>query len=253
RELTKEVALKVVNERGESERGRVMLAFTLVMFIYITVLVYGVAVMRGVMEEKQSRIIEVLLASVKPFDLMLGKVIGIGLVGLTQYVFWAIFGVLTSVLPAASAMTFSGFSLPKISVSLMIFFVVYYLLGYFLYATLYAMVGAIVSNEDDGQQVQWPVSMTFAMSLVVATLVMENPNGTATTILSLIPFFGPSLMFLRIAMGAAPAWQIAVSIALLVVTIIGVIWIAAKIYRVGMLMYGKRPTIPELAKWLRYS
>ncbi len=253
RELTKEVALKVVNERGESERGRVMLAFTLVMFIYITVLIYGVTVMRGVMEEKQSRIIEVLLASVKPFDLLLGKVIGIGLVGLTQYVFWAIFGVLTSLLPAASAMTFSGFSLPKISVSLMIFFVVYYLLGYFLYATLYAMVGAIVSNEDDGQQVQWPVSMTFAMSLVVATLVMENPNGAAATILSLIPFFGPSLMFLRIAMGAAPAWQIAVSIALLVATIIGVTRIAAKIYRVGMLMYGKRPTIPELARWLKYS
>lgn len=253
RELTKEVTLKVVNERGESERGRVMLGFTLVMFIYITVLIYGVTVMRGVMEEKQSRIIEVLLASVKPFDLLLGKVIGIGLVGLTQYVFWAISGVLISALPAASAMAVSGFSLPKISVSLMIFFVVYYLLGYFLYATLYAMVGAIVSNEDDGQQVQWPVSMTFAMSLVVATLVMENPNGMATTILSLIPFFGPSLMFLRIAMGAAPAWQIAVSIALLVTTIIGVTWVAAKIYRVGMLMYGKRPTIPELAKWLKYS
>jgi ABC-2 type transport system permease protein len=253
RELTKGVGLRVVNERGESERGRVMLAFTLVMFIYLTVLIYGVTVMRGVMEEKQSRIIEVLLASVKPFDLMLGKVIGIGLVGLTQYVVWAIFGIVLSALPAAITAGGSGFGLPKISVSLMVFFVVYYLLGYFLYATLYAMVGAIVSNEDDGQQVQWPISMTFAMSLIVATLVMENPSGTTTTILSLIPFFGPSLMFLRIAMGAAPAWQIALSIALLVGTIIATIWVAAKIYRVGVLMYGKRPTIPELARWLKYS
>ncbi len=253
RELTKEVALRVVNERGESERGRVMLAFTLVMFIYLTVLIYGVMVMRGVMEEKQSRIIEVLLASVKPFDLMLGKVVGIGLVGLTQYVVWAVFGLVLTALPAAASTGGSGFGLPKISASLMIFFIVYYLLGYFLYATLYAMVGAMVSNEDDGQQVQWPISMTFAMSLIVATLVMENPNGTTTTVLSLIPFFGPSLMFLRIAMGAAPAWQIALSIALLVGTIVATVWIAAKIYRVGMLMYGKRPTIPELARWLKYS
>ncbi len=253
RELTKEVELKVVNERGESEIGRVILAFTLLMFIYLTVLIYGVTVMRGVMEEKQSRIVEVLLASVKPFDLMLGKVVGIGLVGLTQFVVWAAFGIAFSALSAATAMTVSGVSLPKISVSLMIFFVVYYLLGYFLYATLYAMVGAIVSNEDDGQQVQWPISMTLVMSLVVATLVTENPSGTAATILSLIPFFGPSLMFLRIALGAAPAWQIALSIALLVGTIVATIWIAAKIYRVGVLMYGKRPTIPELARWLRYS
>ncbi len=253
RELTKSVTLTVVNERGESERGRVVLAFTLVMFIYITVLVYGVTVMRGVMEEKQSRIIEVLLASVKPFDLMLGKVIGIGMVGLTQYVVWAGFGLVLSALTAGSAIAVSGFTLPTISVSLMILFIVYYLLGYFLYATLYAMVGAIVSNDDDAQQMQWPVSMTFAASLIVSTLAMENPNGAAVTVLSLIPLFGPSLMFLRIAIGAAPVWQIAASISLLVMTIIAVIWIAAKIYRVGVLMYGKRPTLPELARWLKYS
>ena len=253
RELTRGVELTVVNERGESDRGRVMLAFILVMFIYLTVLVYGVTVMRGVMEEKQSRIIEVLLASVRPFDLMLGKVIGIGLVGLTQYVVWAVFGVALSALSAGPAIVVSGVSMPKISASLMILFIVYYLLGYFLYATLYAMVGAMVSNEDDGQQVQWPITMTFAASFVVSTLAMENPNSVAVIVLSLIPFFGPSLMFLRIALGSAPAWQIAASIGLLVVTIITVVWIAAKIYRVGVLMYGKRPTLPELVRWLKYS
>jgi ABC-2 type transport system permease protein len=224
-----------------------------VVFIYITVLIYGVTVMRGVMEEKQSRIIEVLLASVKPFELMLGKVVGIGLVGLTQYVVWVVSGLALSALSAVAAVAVAGFDLPKISVSLMIFFMVYYLLGYFLYAALYAMIGAIVSNEDDGQQAQWPVSMTFAMSFVLSTLAMENPNGVAVTILSLIPFFGPSLMFLRIAIGSAPAWQIAASITLLILTIVVVTWIAAKIYRVGVLMYGKRPTLPELARWLRYS
>jgi ABC-2 type transport system permease protein len=252
RHLTRDVELTVVNERGESERGRVLLAFILVMFIYITVLIYGVAVMRGVMEEKQSRIIEVLLASVKPFELMLGKVIGIGLVGLTQYLVWVVSGVALSAM-SAGAVAVAGFDMPKISLSLMIFFMVYYLLGYFLYAAFYAMIGAIVSSEDDGQQAQWPVSMTFAVSFVLSTLAMENPNGVAVTILSLIPFFGPSLMFLRIALGAAPAWQIAASIILLVATIIAVSWVAAKIYRVGVLMYGKRPTLPELGRWLRYS
>jgi ABC-2 type transport system permease protein len=253
RHLMRSVALTIVNERGESERGRVMLAFVLVVFIYITVLIYGVTVMRGVMEEKQSRIIEVLLASVRPFDLMLGKVVGIGLVGLTQYVVWVVSGLALSALSTGAAAVGAGFDLPKISVSLMIFFMIYYLLGYFLYAALYAMIGAMVSSEDDGQQMQWPVSMTFAMSFVLSTLAMENPNGVAVTILSLIPFFGPSLMFLRIAIGSAPAWQIAASIILLILSIVVVTWIAAKIYRVGVLMYGKRPTLPELARWLRYS
>jgi ABC-2 type transport system permease protein len=253
RDLIKSVRLRVVNERGESERGRVMLAFTLVMFIYITVLIYGVTVLRGVMEEKQSRIVEILLASVRPFDLMLGKIIGIGLVGLTQYLIWAFFGVAISAMTAGAAFGASGFRMPRISVSLMIFFVIYYLLGYFLYATLYAMVGAIVSTEDDGQQVQWPISMTFAASLVISGLAMENPNSAVVTVLSLIPFFGPSLMFLRVALGAAPAWQIVASISLLVGTIIAVTWLTARVYRAGMLMYGKRPTLPELVKWLKYS
>ncbi len=252
RELTKGVELTVVNEQGESDRGRVMLAFTLVILIYFTVLIYGVAVMRGVMEEKQSRIIEVLLASVKPFHLMLGKVIGIGLVGLTQYLIWAVFGVALSAF-SAGAIAVAGFSMPRIPVSLMIFFIIYYLLGYFLYAALYAMVGAIVSSEDDGQQAQWPVSMTFALSMVASTLAMENPNSALMTGLSLTPFFGPSLMFLRIALGAAPAWQIAASIAIMIAAIVAVSWIAAKVYRVGVLIYGKRPTLPELARWLRYS
>lgn len=253
REMIKEVKLDIVNSRGENERNRFVIAFALLMIIYITILVYGITVMRGVTEEKQSRIIEVLLSSVRPFDLMLGKVVGIGLVGLTQYVVWAICGIVIGLLAATPALAMGGGSIPKIPVSLMIFFVIYYLLGYFLYATLYAMVGAMVSSDDDGQQFQMPISMTFAASLAISSVVTVNPTGTLATVLSLIPFFGPSLMFLRIALGAAPGWQIALSIALMIVTILACIWIAAKIYRVGVLMYGKRPTLPELARWLRYS
>ena len=251
--LMRNVDLTIVNARGESEGGRVMVAFILVIFIYITVLLYGLTVMRGVIEEKQSRIIEVLLASVRPFDLLMGKVLGIGLVGLTQYAVWAVSGLALSAIAAGGAVMVAGFDIPKIPGSLMIFFITYYLLGYFLYAALYAMIGSIVSSEDDGQQLVLPVSMTFALSFILSTMALQNPNGLAVTVLSLIPFFGPSLMFLRIALGAAPAWQIATSIILLVATIVAVTWVAAKIYRVGVLMYGKRPTLPELARWLRYS
>jgi ABC-2 type transport system permease protein len=253
RELTKDVTLKAVNERGESGRGRVVLAFAMLMVLYLTILVYGVTVMRGVTEEKQNRIIEVLLSSVSPFYLMMGKVIGIGLVGLTQYLTWSIFGVILTGLSAAPALVMYADQIPKISPWLFVFFIIYFLLGYFLYATLYAMVGAIVSNDDDGQQAQMPITMTFMIPMILSTLVMENPTGTAATILSLIPFFSPSLMFLRITLDAAPGWQIALSIGLMVATIIGAVWLAAKIYRVGVLMYGKRPTIPELVRWLRYS
>lgn len=253
RELTKDITLKAVNERGESGRGRIVLAFTLLMVLYLTILVYGVTVMRGVTEEKQNRIIEVLLSSVSPFYLMMGKVIGIGLVGLTQYLTWSVFGIAISALAAAPALASYAGQMPTLSVGLLVLFVVYYLLGYFLYATLYATVGAIVSNEDDGQQAQMPITMTFMVAMILSTLVMENPSGTMATILSLVPFFGPTLMFLRITLEAAPPWQIALSIVLMVATIIGVVWLASKIYRIGVLMYGKRPTIPELVKWLRYS
>jgi ABC-2 type transport system permease protein len=252
--LTRGVRLDMRNERGERERGQTfILSFGLLMIIYITILVYGVMVMRGVMEEKQSRIIEVLLSSVRPFDLMLGKLIGIGLVGLTQYLVWSIFGLLISLITTLPALAANWQSLPRIPVAQLIFFIIYFVLGYFLYATLYAMVGAIVSNEEDGQQMQMPVTMTIVIPVMLATLVMRNPNGTASTILSMIPFFSPVLMFLRIGLQMPPWWQIAVSIALMIVTILGAVWVASKIYRVGVLMYGKRPTVPELMRWLKYS
>ncbi len=254
RQLMSSVRLDMHNARGEKERGQTfILSFGLLMIIYITILVYGVMVMRGVIEEKQSRIIEILLSSVRPFELMLGKLIGIGLVGLTQYVTWATFGLLISGLTALPALAANWDKIPKIPVAQLVFFVIFFVLGYFLYATLYATVGAIVSNDEDGQQMQMPVTMTIVIPVMISTLVMRNPNGTAAIVLSLIPFFTPVIMFLRISLQMPPWWQIALSIVLLVATILGVVWVAAKIYRVGVLMYGKRPTIPELVRWLRYS
>lgn len=254
RKLTKDVRLDTRNARGERERGQTfVLSFGLLMIIYITILVYGVMVMRGVMEEKQSRIIEILLSSVRPFDLMLGKLIGIGLMGLTQYLIWSVFGLLISAVAALPALAANWQKVPKIPAIQMVFFVVYFVLGYFLYATLYAMVGAIVSTEEDGQHVQMPVTMTIVIPVMISSLVIRNPNGTLSTILSMVPFFSPVLMFLRIGLQMPPWWQIMLSIVLMLATILGAVWVAAKIYRVGVLMYGKRPTLPELARWLKYS
>jgi ABC-2 type transport system permease protein len=252
--LSRDVSMETVNERGEKERGQsFMLAFILMFIIYLTVLVYGIMVMRGVVEEKQSRIIEVLLSSVRPFQLMLGKLCGIGMVGLTQYLIWAVFGIVLSSLTVAQTLASSPFKIPQIPVSLMIFFVVYFLLGYFLYATLYLIVGAIVSNEEDGQQMQMPVTLSFASSMALMSVVLRSPDSLLSTVLSLIPLFSPILMFLRISIQPPPWWQIALSIVLMLGTILSAVWIGAKIYRVGVLMYGKRPTLPELAKWLKYS
>ncbi|MGA1367420.1 MAG: ABC transporter permease [Blastocatellia bacterium] len=252
--LTREVRFEVRNERGERERGQTfILAFGLLMIIYITILVYGVMVMRGVIEEKQSRIIEVLLSSVRPFDLLLGKLIGIGLVGLTQYSVWTIFGLGLSLATSLPMLVANWGSLPTIQPHLLVFFLVYYVLGYFLYATLYAMVGAIVSNEEDGQQVQLPVTMAIIIPMMISTMVLRSPNSLTSTILSLVPFFSPMLMFLRIAIQTPPWWQIALSIVLLLMTILGTVWVSARIYRVGVLMYGKRPTLPEILRWLRYA
>jgi ABC-2 type transport system permease protein len=253
-DLSRSVSLDTINRQGQREEGQTFfLTFGLIMAIYVSILVYGITVMRGVIEEKQWRIIEVLLSSVKPIELMLGKLIGIGLVGLTQFAVWALTGTLVSVLGTLPLMKFVKVPLPSLSPLLMFFFVLYFTLGYFLYATLYAMVGAIVSNEEDGQQMQIPVTMTIVIPIMISALVMQDPNSLTSTLLSFIPFFSPILMFMRISFQTPPVWQIVLSIVLNLVTILALIWLAAKIYRVGVLMYGKRPSLPEVARWLKYS
>jgi ABC-2 type transport system permease protein len=254
REMGRDVRIEMINERGERERGQTfILAYGLLMILYITILIYGVTMMRGVIEEKQSRIVEVLLSSVRPFQLMLGKLVGIGLVGLTQYTVWAVTALLISFLAAAPALALGGNRLPKLPATVLVFFVVYFILGYFLFATLYAMVGAMVSSEEDGQQLQMPVTMAIVIPMIVSSVVLRNPDGMTSTILSLIPLFSPVLMFMRICIQQPPWWQIALSIILLIGTILGAVWVAAKIYRVGILMYGKRPSLPEVVRWLKYT
>jgi ABC-2 type transport system permease protein len=221
-------------------------------FIYISVLMYGLFVMRGVIEEKQSRIVEVLVSSVKPTQMMLGKVIGIGAVGLTQFGVWTL-SVLLLTTFGVSAFSSRGVTMPNIPISLLVYFVVYFLLGYFLYATLYAMVGSTVSSEEDAQQAQIPVTMLLVVPMLIFNMIIANPTSGASIGLSMVPFFAPTLMMMRIAVVNPPLWQILLSMGIMVATILGCVWISARIYRVGILMYGKRPSIAELGRWLRYS
>jgi ABC-2 type transport system permease protein len=251
---TKPVDLKTFNPKGEQEKGipRFVIGMVMLFFIYMTTLFYGIFVMRGVIEEKQSRIVEVIISSISPFELMMGKLIGIGLVGLTQYLVWILSAVLLATF-GVSMFASQGVKMPDIPVSWLVYFVIFFILGYFLFATLYAMVGAMVSSEEDAQQAQMPVTLLIIVPMLLFGLVMANPDSTVSTVLSMVPFFAPTLMIMRVAMVNPPIYQVIGSMIGMVLAIFVAVWFVAKIYRVGILMYGKRPSIAELGKWIRYS
>ncbi|MEW6211209.1 MAG: ABC transporter permease [Acidobacteriota bacterium] len=245
---------KVTDGEIKKEEGSIsfIISFVMLFFIYMSVLFYGIFVMRGVIEEKQSRISEVLVSSIKPTQMMLGKLVGIGLVGLTQMGIWALTAMGLTVF-GVSLFASRGINFPQIPPMLFVYFVIYFVLGYFLFATLYALVGSTVSSEDEAQQAQMPVTMLLVVPMIIFTVIMNNPNSPLSTGLSMIPFFAPTLMMMRISVVNPPVWQILLSMAIMVATILGCVWVAGRIYRVGILMYGKRPSIAELGRWLRYT
>ncbi len=256
----KHVGLKTikVTPQGEKEDvgGTFAMAYVLVLLIYMTLIFYGSIILRGVIEEKSNRVVEVVLSSLKPFELMMGKILGIGAVGLTQYAVWALIGLVmsqygmsmvTSLVPAASGIKFA------IPPYIFFYFVVFFILGYFLYGTLYAAVASTVNNEKEAQQMLMPITMLLVLPILLMTMVIKDPSGSTSVILSLIPFFAPIIMFMRICVLMPPAWQVALSIGLLGLTVVAMVWLAAKIYRIGILMYGKKPSLPEIVKWIRYS
>ncbi len=249
--------------------------YLLMMFIII----YGNMVMRSVIEEKTNRIIEVIISSVKPFQLMLGKILGTTLAGITQFAIWvlvggvllvvltAVFGVdpsaATSVNPAASQAQEIAQD-PNMMIELLQEiqklpllqlvggFFIYFIGGYFLYSSIYAAIGAAVDNETDTQQFMLPIIMPLMLAIYVGFFaVIDNPHGTVATIFSIIPLTSPIVMLMRIPF-EVPLWQIILSITLLIATFIFTVWFGSKIYRVGILMYGKKPTYKDLIKWLKY-
>ncbi len=253
-ELVKTTRLKTVRVSSSGEREdrgvSFIMAFFFLMVLYATLIIYGVTVMRSVIEEKTSRIYEVLLSSVRPIELLAGKILGVAAVGMTQYAVWIFLALLTGGgLGLAAIRTQIGeFAVPG---QILVFFALFFLLGFLLYSTMFAALGAMVNTEQEAQQLQMLIMQFLIVPVLVAQLVIRSPNGPWATALSLIPFFTPTLMFLRITVVTPPAWQVALSIVLLLATIGAVLWIAARIYRVGILMYGKRPTLPELLRWVR--
>src|SRR5450755_777637 len=238
-------------KEGASGISVFLVSFTMVMLLYVNVLVYGVAVMRSIIEEKSSRILEVLLSTVTAKQLLAGKIVGVGAVGLTQIIIWvAVAGAFSVPGLIASRSMLSSIHIPMAGV---VAFGVFFILGYFLYSTMYAALGAMVNSDQEAQQVQWPAMLPIIFSIVLSTPVLQHPNSSLAFWTSMVPFFAPILMFVRIMVETPPMWQIVLCIALMLLTTWGMLGLSSRIYRVGILMYGKRPTLPELRKWLKYS
>ncbi len=256
RELTRRVDLKTLKlgARGEETRDvgqGFLLSYGFVLIIYMTVLMYGVYVMRGVLEEKSSRIVEVIVATIRPFELMLGKILGIGAVGLTQFLIWSGAAFALSAPGAVAMVGLGGVELPRVPVLVLVFFVLYFVLGFLLYGTLYAAIGAAFDSEQEAQNFQGMVAMVLVVPLILMMQIFNQPDGTLAVVLSLVPFFTPMLMLLRLTLTQVPAVELAASVALMVAAIGAMTWLAAKIYRVGILVHGARPKLKDLLRWVR--
>jgi len=249
---------KKVTARGveEDSGGTFIVAYFLVLILYMTLIFYGQAILRGVIEEKNSRVVEIVLSSLRPFQLMAGKIVGIAAVGFTQYAIWTVFGILLATQGGALARGFfpqaQDFPIPSIPPYVFVYFVLYFVLGYFLFSTLFAAIGSMVNSEKEAQQLMMPVMMLLIIPLLLIMFVIRSPDSTLSVTLSLFPFFTPMLMLLRICILLPPFTQIFASIVLLTLTILFMIWFSGKIYRVGILMYGKPPSPREIFKWVRY-
>lgn len=254
--LTKPLDLKRlrVSEAGEHEDQGVsfFLSLILVMMIYVGTLMWGQIVMTGVIEEKSNRVVEVIVSSTTPQNLLFGKLVGVGGAGLLQFGIWIL--ALVGVSAASGSLAFlSGLELPTLNPVLIAAFPIFFLLGFFLYASMYAAIGSAVNTIQEAQNFIFPVMLPIIMAMVCWPVVMRAPDSTLSVVLSLIPFMTPILMFLRMSVLMPPVWQIALSVVLTSLTIALVIWIAARIYRVGILMYGKPPNFPEMVRWVRHG
>ena len=250
RELSRRVKLNAQKAGGGSAGSSFALAFGVGFFIYLTILMYGQAVLGAVVEEKTTRITEMLFSSVDTFKLMIGKLLGVSLVALTQFTIWALAFTLLA-LRSADAFASGGMHLPYIAPSLIIYAALFFLLGYFLYATIYLLIGAMVTTAQEGGQLSMPIVFLIVIGFWLCVPVIRNPNSPLAVWASLVPFFAPITMLVRIVAGPPPFTQVVLSLALGFGTVLLLIWLAARVYRVGMLMYGKRASLPEVLRWVR--
>jgi ABC-2 type transport system permease protein len=262
-ELSKPVDLVTypVNEKGEegvkdSGAGFVMV-FVIAFLIYLTVLMYGQVVLGAIVEEKETRIAEILFSSVRSLTLMIGKLIGVSLVALTQLGIWFLaFAVLSiwgiSAL-AARGVDMGDINIPHLPPLFFLYFFLFFVLGYFIYATIYVLVGSMVTTTQEGGQMAMPVIFLLMAGLYMAFPVIRSPNSSFAFWVSMFPFFSPITMIVRIVSQTPPFWQIALSLIIGYLTVVLLLWLASRIYRIGMLMYGKKATIPEVMRWVRQA
>lgn len=271
--------LVTVSEGGDAADGAVIssiLGYMLGMLIYVAVLIYGMMVMRGVIEEKSTRIVEVIASSARPYELMMGKVLGIGAVGLTQLVGWsvlmmtvgAIAGPLMALAFSSDISNTPGVNLPEgmvaadlpfdpatlaavLSPGLLLSFVGFFLGGYLLFSALFAAVGSAVEQESDAQTLQLPVMIPIILPLFFLPYLIEQPDAPLSVFMSIFPFSSPTMMMVRMAVTSVPVWQVLLAFVLLALGFMVMIWIAARVYRVGILMYGKKATLRDLLRWAK--
>lgn len=241
---------------GASGLASFVIAYLLAFILYMAITLYGVAVMRSVVQEKTSRVMELMVATIKPQSLMAGKILGVGAAGLVQLTVWLAMGAITlayreQILGAFGAGG-GGPALPSLQLADLFVVILFFILGYFFYAAMYAAVGAMVSTEQDTQQVQLPVTMMLVIGVLCLQIISNAPRGSAAAVMTMVPFWSSMLMPMRYVLGGATPGEVAISVAILVVSTVLVARAAAKIYRVGVLMYGKRPGLQELIRWLRY-
>ena len=237
---------------SDSERS-FLGAYGLIIVLYASVLIYGINIARSVVEEKTSRIFEVLLSTASSDSLMLGKLLGVGAVGLTQMGIWALLVMFYAGSAFAATQGIHGLASLGITRTELAFFGIFFLGGFFLYSALAAALGSSVSGEQEVQQFSFILISPLVVSVVLLPFVLSNPNSTTAVVLSLLPPFTPIIMYMRICSQMPPWWQVWLSVALLAASVWGMVWLAARIYRIGVLMYGKRATLPEMMRWLRYS
>ena len=251
---------------GKSQETAIVklgLTYVLTFSLYLFTLLYGSMIMRSVLEEKTTRIVEVIISSVKPHQLLFGKIIGVCLVCLTMFLIWGGSAVLLLMNISSILGLFGMQGLPpeliKITaiikstgVSAFLYFLIYFVSGFFLFSTVYAAAGAICNSEEEAQQVATPLVMMLILPFMLMFGLFRAPDATLTIVLSHIPFFSPLLMYMRINVLIPPLWEILLNIAVMIATIFGAILVMGKIYKIGILMYGKRPTLSELWKWLHY-
>jgi ABC-2 type transport system permease protein len=243
--------------RGGSGIGSVIFGYLIAFLLYMMIALYGQTLMRGVLDEKMTRVAEVIISSVKPDTLLAGKVIGVGGVGVTQQLIWIACGwaliTFRGPILAAFGLPDAPISLPSVTAGALAIYVLLYVLGFTFYATLFAATGAMVSNQEDIQQASLPVTMLLVFSIVFMQPILMQPDSTLSRVMTMLPFSAPVLMPLRMATVQVPAWEIAVTLAGMGLACAGAIWVAARIYRVGLLMYGKRPSFGEVVRWVRQA